>query len=170
MANGTSLSVQQATQYAQAAGFSGTGLQNIVAIAQAESGLSPSAQNCSNAGGSCDRGILQINSFWHPEVSNTCAYDPACAFKAAFNISNGGTNFNAWTTFVNNAYQQFLGSSPQSSSSSTGSTPSGSVCDTPIIGWLICSNGFEQSVIITVGVLIVVIGLIALVMSSGKKK
>lgn len=101
------LSPAQARSYAAQAGFSGNGLLTIVAIAQAESSLNTQA-NHTNGDGSVDRGILQINNRWHPEVSNTCAYDPVCAFKAGYKISNGGTNFKPWSTYASGAYLRYM--------------------------------------------------------------
>ncbi len=98
---------KQAIDWARAAGFKGAGLLTIVAIAYAESGLSASAKNCNNPGGTCDRGILQFNSFYHSEVSDSCAYDPVCSFKQAYRVSNGGTSFTPWVSYKTNtkAYQ-----------------------------------------------------------------
>jgi hypothetical protein len=96
----------QAKQYATSAGFSGLAADVIVAIAQAESGLNTLIRGTVDPR---DRGILQINSYYHPEVLDSCAFDPACAFRAAYNISSGGTNFSPWTTFTSGAYQQFMG-------------------------------------------------------------
>src|SRR5260370_35116909 len=93
----------QAVSWAKQAGFTGLGLVIIVAIARAESGLALDAKNCNNPGGSCDRGILQINNHWHPEVSDTCAYDGACSFREAYRISQQGSNFNPWTTYTSGA-------------------------------------------------------------------
>jgi hypothetical protein len=105
----TRLSVDQARQYASAAGFTGDALAMIVAIAQAESGLRTDARNRNtDRFHSVDRGILQINSHWHPEVSDACADDPACAFQAGFRISERGRSFHPWSTYTNGAYQQFL--------------------------------------------------------------
>lgn len=111
------LSVAQARQYAAQAGFSGIAQDIIVAIAQAESSLNTSAMNCNNPGGSCDRGVLQINSYWHPEVSDQCAFDPACAFQQAFRISKNGTDFSQWVTYQNGSYQKYI------SSGSSGNKP-----------------------------------------------
>lgn len=36
--------------------------------------------------GSVDRGLWQINSFYHPEVSKDCAYDTACSTIEAIRI------------------------------------------------------------------------------------
>jgi len=169
----TQLSHEQLTSYAQQAGFSGVGLQTIVAIAMAESGGNTQAQNCNNPNGTCDRGVLQINNHFHSEVTDACAYDPACSFKAAFKISNSGINFSPWTTFTSGAYGKFLGNSQQStstptssSSSSSGSgTTGGSVCDAFIIGGIICSDFFENGVIVVIGILIAIVALIGLLNS-----
>src|SRR5260221_6998634 len=88
------LSSSQLATYAQQAGFSGGAIAIIVAIALAESGGNPLIRGGQDPR---DRGVLQINSYWHPEVSDSCAFDPACAFKAAFSISSNGTNFSQWT-------------------------------------------------------------------------
>lgn len=37
--------------------------------------------NCINPGGGIDRGIFQINSYYHPEVSDECCYNLECATK-----------------------------------------------------------------------------------------
>lgn len=102
------LTVAQAVQYARAAGFSGDALRIAVAIALAESSLNTSAQH-RNTDGSIDRGLYQINTRWHPEVSDACAYDPVCATQAAYRISGNGTSFTPWSTFTSGAYKQFLG-------------------------------------------------------------
>lgn len=87
------LTVAQLISYAQNAGFRGENLAIIVAIAQAESGGDTSRRN---SGG--DRGVLQINSKIHSEISDACAFDPACSFSAAYKISNGGSDFKQWCT------------------------------------------------------------------------
>lgn len=113
------LSIAQARQYAAAAGFTGTSLDIIVAIAQAESGLNTDAVG-RNADGSRDRGILQFNSRWHPEISDACAFSPACAFQAGYRVSARGTNFSAWTTFSAGTYKRFLAGSGNSSATGSG--------------------------------------------------
>jgi Lysozyme like domain len=121
----STISRDQAIQYASAAGFNGQALNTIVAIATAESGLRTDAQGHNT--GSVDRGVLQINSYWHAEVPDACAYDPACAFRQAYRISNGGTNFTPWTTYTNGAYRAYLSSSTNTiGSSSTIPASSGS--------------------------------------------
>jgi lysozyme-like protein len=105
----STLTVAQARTIAGAAGFTGTALDVIVAIAQAESGLVTDARNqAGNTPPSTDRGILQVNSYWHPEVSDACCDDPACAFAAGYTLSAQGTDFTPWSTFGNGAYRRFL--------------------------------------------------------------
>ncbi len=98
---------QQAIDAAKAAGFSGLSLVTVIAIARAESGLNPNAQN-TNTDGSLDRGILQFNSRWHPEVTDSCAYNVNCAFQAAYRVSNQGRDFSPWATYTNKQYAQYL--------------------------------------------------------------
>jgi murein DD-endopeptidase MepM/ murein hydrolase activator NlpD len=102
------LTTDQLTQYAQQAGFSGAALQNIVAIAQAESGGNTDAYNASDPNGG-SYGVLQINGAHG--LPTSCMLDPACSFKFAYQLSNNGTNFQPWSTFSNGAYKSFLGGS-----------------------------------------------------------
>ena len=106
------VSVDTARLYASNAGFTEPGLTTIVAIAQAESSLDPNAtlDNKDAAGNvtSTDRGILQINTKWHPEVSDLDAFNPVTAFQAGYEISKGGTNFTPWVTYNTGAYLKYL--------------------------------------------------------------
>lgn len=43
-----------------------------------------------------DRGLWQINSYWHSEVSNECAFDLECSTKEAIRIRLADGNFNQW--------------------------------------------------------------------------
>lgn len=113
------LTVAQAQSYAQSAGFTGNALNIIVAIAQAESSLNTNAKG-TNTDGSIDRGILQINNKWHAEVSDACAYDPACAFQQGYRISNKGTNFSPWSTYTSGAYKKYLSGGSNSNSVQSG--------------------------------------------------
>jgi hypothetical protein len=103
---------ETARLYASNAGFEGTGLDIIVAIAHAESGLDPNATLDNTAlnppGRGIDRGILQINSYWHSEVTDLDAYNPVTAFREGYRISKAGTDFHEWVTFTSGAYQRFL--------------------------------------------------------------
>ncbi len=94
-------------------GFRGTSAAVAVAIILAESGGRTRAQNrngptrgCPH--GSLDRGLSQINSCYHSEVSNTCAYDPYCNVSAMWRISGHGTNFHPWATYNAGIYRRFF--------------------------------------------------------------
>jgi len=104
------LTPQQIAGYASAAGFSGTGLQWAVAVALAESGGRTDAvgQN-TDKHKSVDRGLWQINSYWHPEVTAAATFDPRQAAAAAFRISKGGTDWSPWVTAKNGAALAQLG-------------------------------------------------------------
>lgn len=104
------ISVTNALSLAAKAGFSGNSQKTIVAIAQAESGLDAARTSPPNtdAWHSVDRGIVQINNHWHPEVSDACAYDAQCAFGQAYRISQQGKDFSPWSTYRNGAYLHFF--------------------------------------------------------------
>lgn len=104
----TQLSAQQVAGYAAGAGFTGTALTWAVAVALAESGGNSAAQH-TNTNGSTDRGLWQINSRAHPEVSAGQAFDPAQAARAAFTISKGGTSWTPWTTAKTGAANAMMG-------------------------------------------------------------
>lgn len=57
---------------------------------------------------SVDRGLWQLNSRWHPEVSDTMADDPVIATREAFRISAGFTSWRPWATYNNGAYRRWL--------------------------------------------------------------
>jgi chitodextrinase len=106
--------MREAANYALAAGFEGENAAIIVAIAWAESDPPGNIFSCGkNADGSWDRGILQINDFWIKHgVDDACAFDPACAFKAAYKIfyqKYGKTRgFNEWVEYINGGYMKYL--------------------------------------------------------------
>lgn len=87
------------------AGFAGgTSQATGIAIIAAESGRDPAATHV-NTDGSVDRGLWQINSKAHPEVTDAQAFDPVQATVAAFTISDKGTNYSPWSTYTNLAYR-----------------------------------------------------------------
>lgn len=94
------------------AGFRvGKGLATVIAIAGAETAgtFDPKITNTAgNTPPSTDRGILQINSYWHPEVSDACAFDPVCSAIQGFRISSQGTSFSPWATYTNGAYKRYM--------------------------------------------------------------
>lgn len=106
----TKLSPAQIAVVAAGAGFTGTGLRNAVAVALAESGGRTDAVNVNHdSTRSRDRGLWQINSRWHPEVSDAAAFNPESCAKAAYRISSGGKSWSAWSTWKNGAAQAQMG-------------------------------------------------------------
>lgn len=95
------------------AGWRGETLLVAVSVCLAESGGNAKAQGYNrDAHGrvtSIDRGLWQINSYWHKEVSDACAYDPICNAKAAYRISSGGRSWSPWATYNSGAYRGHLG-------------------------------------------------------------
>ena len=116
----------------QAAGFSGSSLATAYAIVKAESGGRPDAYNGNAKTGDNSYGLFQINMLGSMGDArrqkfglndNSQLFDPTTNAKIAYAISNGGTNFNAWSTYKSGAYQKYLG--PQGGPVSTGvATPS----------------------------------------------
>ncbi|HEY5985058.1 MAG TPA: hypothetical protein VIV12_01560 [Streptosporangiaceae bacterium] len=120
-------------------GFRGTPAARAVSIILAESGGRTRAQNrngptrgCPN--GSIDRGLAQINSCYHSEVSNTCAYDPYCNVSAMWRISDHGRNFHPWATFNSGAYQQFMNAAAEWVADVQQAGGVGPAIPTPIVG------------------------------------
>lgn len=106
----STLSPAQVAAYALAAGFTGPRAVWATAVALAESGGRTHATGVnSDAYRSRDRGLWQINSHWHPEVTNAQAYDPATAARAAYTISHGGKDWSAWSTYGNGTAAANLG-------------------------------------------------------------
>jgi len=94
------------------AGFDSENAVTIVCIALAESGGHDDSMgyNGPTPGcplGSIDRGILQINSCYHYEVSDACALNAACSFREAFRISYGGLEYGEWTTYRYRLHLQY---------------------------------------------------------------
>lgn len=102
-----SLTLAQIGTVAKGAGFTGDGLIWSIAVAAAESGGNPAAVG-RNTDGSRDRGLWQINSKWHPEVTDAAAFNPAQAAAAAYRISGGGKNFKPWATYTNGSANGWL--------------------------------------------------------------
>ncbi|GAA3433866.1 hypothetical protein [Kutzneria kofuensis] len=104
---GEQYSAGQLAKLAKDTGFTGDGLVNAVAVALAESSGFTKAllvnENCTR-----DRGLWQINDYWHPEVSEQQAFDPAQNAKAAFDISDQGTRWDQWSTWESGAYKDYL--------------------------------------------------------------
>lgn len=133
--------------YARNAGFAGNGLVMAVAIALAESGGVTNAVNYNPANGrtpaSTDRGLWQINSYFHKEVTDTCAFNPACCASAAYRISSGGSSWRQWSTYGNGAYKQYLQRATAAAASvkpvqmqqPVPQTPSGNTATGPVLNY-----------------------------------
>jgi hypothetical protein len=90
-----------------AAGFSGSGLAMAWAVVKQESSARPYAHNDNPNTGDNSYGLFQINminslgpsrrSLYGLEDNNEL-FDPLKNAEIAYKISNGGTNWNAWTT------------------------------------------------------------------------
>ena len=103
---GDHYSAVQVAQLAQQAGFAGNDWVISVAVAEAESAGWTHARLI-NTDCSVDRGLWQINSYWHGEVSDACAFDPLCNAQGTHTIwANGG--WTQWTTYNNGAYQAHM--------------------------------------------------------------
>lgn len=88
--------------------------QVAVAVCLAESSGSCSAHLVNqDKWHSIDRGLWQINDHWHPEVSDSCAYDCACNGKQAYSISSSGTNWQPWHTYTSGAYRSHMAAAKQ---------------------------------------------------------
>lgn len=112
-----SLSPLQIGAYAQQAGIKGAALPTAIAIAMAESGGNPNALNNNPSTGDLSYGLWQINMFGDLGPTrlaqfglsnNTELWNPQTNAQAMYAISNGGTNWSAWTTYTSGAYQQYL--------------------------------------------------------------
>ena len=121
----TVLSAGQIAGYAEAAGFSGAQVPIAVAVALAESGGDPTAEN-HDSNGTTDYGLWQINSV-HGYDPNQLL-DPAFNAKAAYEVSGGGTHWTPWVTYNSGAYKQYLGQA-------TGATPVPTSGAQPVSVW-----------------------------------
>jgi hypothetical protein len=89
---------------AKAAGFPDPKL--AAAIAMAESGGVPNA--LASTAREYSVGLWQINTLTHPSYSRDALTDPAKNAAAAFEISQGGTNWRPWSTYTSGKYKMFL--------------------------------------------------------------
>ena len=101
------LSIGELRDLTRSLGFADAKL--AAAVAMAESSGRVRARN-RNEGKrpSVDRGLFQINSRWHPEVSRACAFRARCNARAALRISDGGRDWRQWAAWHNQSYKQFM--------------------------------------------------------------
>jgi hypothetical protein len=80
--------------------------QTAVAVALAESSGDCNARYV-NSPDSIDRGLWQINNYYHPDCSDSCAYDCACNAKCAVNVWQS-SGWNAWATYKAGKHQPYM--------------------------------------------------------------
>lgn len=168
-------SLSELVRFAEQAGFQGDSAKTIAAIAMAESSGNPYAINYSDPGGSY--GLTQVNGAAHgPTAMNTLG-NPLEAFKQAFRISNGGTNWQPWSTYTNGMYLPYAqqlglasggsssGGSPAASSGSSGSLSGTSATGQPITSqsplsaiFASIGNIFQSAGLLMLGIALVAVG------------
>ncbi len=108
-ASGGPIGPARAAQAYRTAGFNGTPLVRMTAIAGAESRWDPGAVSPPNndTWRSKDHGLSQINDHWHPSYFKQPGkiYEPVFNARAAWAISNHGTNFGPWSTWGSGAWR-----------------------------------------------------------------
>jgi hypothetical protein len=106
----TALTYAQVAQLAKNAGVPCTGERIAVAtaVAFAESSHRPWITNTVGNAHGIDRGLWQINSYWHPEVSASCALSASCNARAMARISRQGTRWTEWWTWKNNKHVPYM--------------------------------------------------------------
>ena len=126
---GEHLSDVEIARLARGAGFSGEDWVISVAVAKAESSGWTRARLI-NTDCSVDRGLWQINSFWHGEVSDSCAFTPSCAAQGTRTIwASGG--WGQWVTFTNGAYQAHMSAARAAVNQAGGGGGGGGGCNHP---------------------------------------
>lgn len=118
MAEKKMLSDQELVNVLYETGFRGDRLKTAFAIAKAESSGRPKAYNPpSNNTGDDSYGIFQINMIdklgpdrrqRYDLKRNEDLFDPARNARVAFEMSNKGKDWGAWTTYTGGKYKQFL--------------------------------------------------------------
>jgi hypothetical protein len=115
------------------AGFKGQALNIAYAIAMAESSGNARAHNPNASTGDNSYGLFQINMLgaMGPERRKTFGlsrnedlFDPLTNAKIAYKMSNGGKNWQPWSTYNRGDYRKFLGQSGADVSNSD-AAPSG---------------------------------------------
>ena len=118
MAENKTLSDSELADLLYKAGFRGDRLKTAFAVAKAESSGRPKAYKPpSNNTGDDSYGIFQINMIGKLGPDRRERYglkrdedlfDPARNAKVAFEMSNKGKDWGAWTTYTGGKYKQFL--------------------------------------------------------------
>ncbi len=111
-AGGGTMDPVEVARVLASAGFKGEALVTALAVAFGESGLDPGAAgdvNIQGGGWGPSLGLMQIRSHaeggWRDASQLT---DPGFNARAAFAISNGGTDFDAWAVYSKGIYQKYV--------------------------------------------------------------
>jgi hypothetical protein len=109
----SALSYLAVAQLVKNAGVPCTGDRIAVAtaVARAESSFRAWITNTAGNTHGTDRGLFQINSYWHPEVSEACALSASCNTRAAVRISKTATKWSEWWSWKNGKHLPFMTSS-----------------------------------------------------------
>jgi hypothetical protein len=70
--------------------------------------------SCPSGTTSYDRGLWQINSYYHSGVSDACAFQAQCNADAAFDISGGGYHWSDWRTYTTGVWHNYISAADQS--------------------------------------------------------
>lgn len=111
--------------FAEAVGFQGDQAKTMAAISMAESSGNPNAVNYADPGGSY--GLTQVNAAAHGPSAMQTLGNPQEAFKQAFRISGGGSNFTPWSVYNNGMYLPHAAALGLSSGSTAGSLGGGAI-------------------------------------------
>lgn len=113
------------------AGFSGVHLVEALAVAMAESSLDSFAHATK---GEDSRGLFQINVApgAHPQLAVDNLYDPLTNAEQAYAISNGGTNWSAWTTWTGGKAQSLMGQAAAYITNAVGASPAASAVNSAV--------------------------------------
>ena len=110
------LSMGQVASLWKRNGGSSSSCPTAVAVAWAESHGNPKATGRNSD--SYDRGLWQINSKWHPDVSDSCAYNAGCNAKNAVRISKGGSRWSPWATYNHGRHRKYMSKAKSACASS----------------------------------------------------
>jgi len=95
-------------------------------------------------------GLWQINIKAHPNYSGAELWDATTNAQAAIAISSNGSDFGAWTTFTDGAFQQYLTGSPSTGGMIAAPTPQSVIAATRPAGaaaaWSNLINGVADGV------------------------
>ncbi len=129
------LTAYQVGQYALQAGIPKSSLATMIAIADAESSFNTTAigdTTLENAEWGPSVGLWQIRSVkaeygTGQDRDSSRLTDPLFNAQAAYQISSGGVNFGAWTTYTSGKYLQYMTTAQAAASQLVGSSSQPSI-------------------------------------------